>query len=157
MSLYATESLSWARNKRPYMSISTGTLIPALQYKDAPAAIEWFCAVLGFKQKLVVPAGPQGIAHAQLTLGSGMIMLSSFSDTEYSKLVTTVTEAGGKNTQTCLLYIADTEIEAHYNQAVAAGAEVLVSLRSEEYGGRYYSVKDPEGHLWSIGSYDPYA
>lgn len=139
------------------MSATTGLLIPSLQYKDAPKAIEWFCEVLGFEKKLIVPAGADGIAHAQLSFGSGMIMVSSFSNTEYSKHMASPAEAGGKNTQSCLLYVADNEIEAHYKRAVAAGAEMLVSLREEEYGGRYYSVRDTEGHLWSIGSYDPYA
>lgn len=139
------------------MSITTGCIIPALQYKDAPKAIEWFCEVLGFEKKLVVPAGEQGIAHAQLTLGSGMVMVSSFSDTEYSKHITSPSEVGGKNTQSCLLFVSDDEIEAHFQKAEAAGAEMLVALREEEFGGRYYSVKDTEGHLWSIGSYDPYA
>lgn len=139
------------------MSITTGTIIPALQYRDAHKALEWFCNVLGCEKKLVVPAGEHGIAHAQLSIGSGMIMMSSFSDSEYSKHMTAPEDAGGKNTQSCLIYVADDEIEAHYNRAVAAGAEMLVSLREEEYGGRYYSVRDTEGHLWSIGSYDPYA
>lgn len=125
------------------MTIKTGNIMPALQYKDAHKAIEWFCRVLGFEKKLVVPVGERGVAHAQLTLGSGMIMVSSFTDSEYSKHMTTPEAVGGKNT--------------HYNSAKAAGAEFLVELRSEEYGGRYYSLKDTEGHLWSIGSYDPYA
>lgn len=139
------------------MTIKTGNIIPALQYKDAHKAIEWFCRVLGFEKKLVVPVGERGVAHAQLTLGSGMIMVSSFTDSEYSKHMTTPEAVGGKNTQSSLIFVSDDEIEQHYNSAKAAGAEFLVELRSEEYGGRYYSLKDTEGHLWSIGSYDPYA
>jgi len=139
------------------MSIKKGMLMPAMQYKDAPAAIEWFCKVLGYEKKLVVPAGPGMVAHAQLTLGSGMLMLSSTNDTEYGKHMTTPAEIGGKNTQSSLIYIPDDEIEAHFQNAKNNGAIFLVELRSEEYGGRYYSLKDPESHLWSVGSYDPYA
>ena len=139
------------------MSTPKGMVTPAMQYRDAKAAIEWFCTVLGFEKKLVVPAGPSAIAHAQLTFGSGMIMLSSANDTEYGKLMCTPDEVGGKNTQSSLIYIPDDEIEAHFENAKAQGVQFLVELRSEEYGGRYYSLKDPEGHLWSIGSYDPYA
>jgi len=139
------------------MASTTGNIIPALQYENAPAAIEWLCKVMGFQKHLVVPAGENKIAHAQLTLGTGMIMLSSINDTDYSKHMTTPAKAGDKNTQSSLIFVADNEIEAHFQNAKNQGASFLVALRSEEYGGRYYSLKDPEGHLWSIGSYDPYA
>jgi uncharacterized glyoxalase superfamily protein PhnB len=56
---------------------SPGTLYPALTYDDAPAAIEWLCRALGFTKRLVVP-GPNGtIMHSELSLGSGVIMVSS--------------------------------------------------------------------------------
>lgn len=137
------------------METTTGTIFPALQYKDAPAAIEWFCKVLGFQKKLVVPAEEGKIAHAQLSFGAGMIMLSSTMDTDYGKLLISPEQTGGKNTQSVLIFVSDDKIGDHYNTAVQAGANILVTLRSEEYGGQYYSLKDPEGHLWSIGSYDP--
>ena len=139
------------------MKITTGTIMPAFQYADALAAIEWFCKVLGFEKKLVVPGPDDTVIHAQLSYGTGMIMLSSDNDTEYGQHMTSPDNVGGLNTQSCLIYVSDEAIKAHYDQAVANGGEVLVSLRHEEYGGRYYSLKDPEGHLWSIGSYDPYA
>ena len=48
---------------------TTATIIPCLRYRDASAAIEWLCAVVGFEKHLVVP-GPNGtIAHAQLRFG----------------------------------------------------------------------------------------
>ena len=58
----------------------TGYAIPGLHYRDAPAAIEWLCNVLGFERQLVVPGEDGTIAHAQLTLGNGMIMLGSTRD-----------------------------------------------------------------------------
>ena len=47
------------------------TLIPALRYRNASAAIEWLCRAFGFKQQLVVPGKNNTIAHAQLTFGKG--------------------------------------------------------------------------------------
>ena len=67
-------------------SSARGNIIPALRYRDAPAAIEWLCNVFGFAKHLVVP-GPEGnIAHAQLTLGNGMVMLGSVQDDEFGRL-----------------------------------------------------------------------
>lgn len=135
------------------MKTPSGTMIPALKYADAPAAIEWLCRVLGFEKKLVVPGENNTIIHAQLQLGAGLIMLGNSSDDEYGKHIKTPNEINGVNTQTPFVYIE--EIEAHYNNAVEQNADILIPLREEEYGGKYYLCKDPEGYLWSIGSYDP--
>lgn len=139
------------------MPSQKGNITPALQYKDAPAAIEWLCKVLGFEKQLVVPMADGKIVHAELTNGAGMIMLSSENDTAYSRHMINPQDIDGKNTQSLLLYIPDDEIESHYRQALSHSVHMLVPLRSEKFGGQYYSLKDPEGHLWSIGSYDPYA
>jgi uncharacterized glyoxalase superfamily protein PhnB len=61
------------------------TVIPAMRYRDAATAIEWLCEAFGFEKRLVVPGENGGIAHAQLTFGSGMIMLGSARDDEYSR------------------------------------------------------------------------
>lgn len=53
------------------------TIMPTMRYKDAPAAIEWLCQILGFTRHEVCPAPDGTIAHAELTLGGGMIMLGS--------------------------------------------------------------------------------
>ena len=62
------------------MTDSAGTpsdIYPSLSFDDAPAAIEWLCRAFGFTKRLVVP-GPDGtVMHAELTLGSGVIMVSS--------------------------------------------------------------------------------
>lgn len=135
------------------MKTESGTMFPALQYNDAIAAIEWLCLVLGFEKKLVVPGVNNTVIHAQLKLGAGLIMLGNSSDDAYGKHIKTPMELNGVNTQSPFIYIE--EIEAHYQEAVAQGAEILIPLREEEYGGKYYLCKDPEGYLWSIGSYDP--
>jgi len=52
-------------------------IIPSMRYRNTPAAIEWLCKAFGFEKHLVVPGEDGTIAHAQLTLGNGMIMVSS--------------------------------------------------------------------------------
>jgi uncharacterized glyoxalase superfamily protein PhnB len=42
-----------------------------------------------------------------------------------------------------------------YRQAKTAGAEIVIEIKDEDYGGRVFSCRDPEGHLWNVGSYDP--
>ena len=134
---------------------SKGNIIPGMRYRDAPAAIEWLCRAFGFSRHLVVPEEGGGIAHAQLVLGSGMIMLGSYHDEgEYDRLVRLPEDAGGS---TQAPYIVIEDIEDHYQRAVGAGARVVYELAEQDYGGKLYSVLDPEGHLWNFGSYDPWA
>jgi uncharacterized glyoxalase superfamily protein PhnB len=131
------------------------TAIPCLRYRDAPAAIEWLCRVFGFERHLVVPDDAGGIAHAQLALGGGMVMLGSARDNGYGQLVKQPDEVGGAQTQTSYLVVADAD--AVHARAVAAGARIALALQDEDYGGRGFSCFDPEGHLWSVGTYDPWA
>ena len=129
-------------------------IVPGMRYADAPAAIEWLCDVFGFARRLVVP-GPEGtIAHAQLTLGDGMIMLGSVQEDEYGSMMKTPQEAGC-NTQCA--YVVVEEIDAHYSRAVSGGAQIVMEIADQDYGGRLYSALDPEGYLWHFGSYDPWA
>ena len=129
-------------------------IILTLRYKDAPTAIEWLCNAFGFAKHLVIPGENGTIAHAQLTFGNAMIMIGSANDNEYGKLLKTPEDLSGFNTQTP--YIIVEEIDAHYQKAIATGAEIVLDIKNEDYGGRGYSCKDPEGYLWNFGSYNPW-
>jgi len=130
------------------------TIMPCLRYHDAPAAIDWLCGILGFEATLVVPNDDGTIAHAQLTYGNGMIMLSSIFDTEFGRLLKQPAQIGMSNTQTAYLVVNDAD-EVHA-RCVRSGAPILLPLKDEDYGGRGFTCRDPEGHVWSIGTYDPW-
>ena len=130
------------------------TIMPALRYKDAPAAIEWLTKVFGF-QKHAVYANPDGtIAHAELTLGGGMIMLGSQKDDDYGSRFKSPGEVGAE-TRSAYIVVPDTD--AVYARAQQAGGVIVRPLQDMDYGSREFTVKDPEGHTWSVGTYDPWA
>ena len=129
-------------------------VIPTMRYRDAPAAIDWLCRVLGFAEHLVVPGEDGTVAHAQLTLGDGMVMLGSERDDEHGRLMA-VPGPAGANTQSACLVVDD--VEAIHESALAAGAEIVTPLQNPEYGGSFFACRDPEGHVWNVGSYDPWA
>jgi uncharacterized glyoxalase superfamily protein PhnB len=136
-------------------SNTKSTVIPTLRYKDAPAAIEWLCHVLGFERRQVYP-GPDGtIAHAELTFQGGMIMLGSQKDDAYGRGFKSPGEVGGVETRSA--YVVARDVDAVYARAQAAGATIVRQINNTNYGSREFSVKDPEGHTWSVGSYDPWA
>ena len=129
------------------------TVIPSMRYRDAATAIDWLCGVLGFSRHLVVPGEGGTVAHAQLTLGDGMIMLGSERDDDYGQVMA-IPGPNGANTQTA--YVVVDNPQAVHDRVVAAGAAVVTPLHHPEYGGAFFACRDPEGHLWNIGSYDPW-
>ena len=130
------------------------TIIPGMRYRNAPAAIDWLCNAFGFEKHLVVPGEKDTIAHAQLVFGGGMIMLGSIRETEFNKNMKQPDEIGGAETQSCYVVVPDAD--AHYGRAKAAGAQILMDIHDEDYGGRGYACRDLEGHIWYFGSYDPW-
>ena len=133
-------------------------IIPCLRYVDAPAAIDFLCDAFGFVRHAVYAddKDPSLIHHAQLSDRGSMIMLASAIDSEFVAKagLKTVTEAGG-NTQAP--YIVVDNVDGHAARAQAAGAEIISEPEDQDYGGRVYSARDPEGYVWSFGSYDPWA
>lgn len=129
------------------------TVVPCLRYRDAPAAIKWLSDTFGFTPQLVVPNDDATIAHAQLTFGNGMIMLSSVFNTEFGRLMKQPAEVGQFVTQSTYLVVNDAD--QVYGRVLESGAEVLLEIKDEDYGGRGFTCRDPEGHIWSIGTYDP--
>ena len=130
------------------------TIMPTMRYKDAPAAIDWLCQVFGFARQAVY-ANPDGtIGHAELTLDGWMIMLGSQKDDEYGRRFKSPQELGGVETRSA--YIVVTDAEAVFARAQAAGGTIVRPLKNTEYGSREFSVKDPEGHSWSVGTYNPW-
>ena len=132
----------------------TSTIIPTMRYGDAPKMIDWLCEAFGFERHLVVDDGDGGIAHAQLRLGDSMIMLGTARDDEFDRLQSTPADLGG-TTQSPYLVVEDAD--AAYARAKAAGAEIVIDVADQDHGGRAFSCRDPEGHLWNIGTYNPWA
>ena len=117
--------------------------------------IAWLCDAFGF-EKQAVYAGPNDVVmHAQLTFGNGMVMIGSVeNESQASSLMKQPDEIGGAETQSPYLVVSD--CKAVYARAKAAGAKILLELDEKEYGGEAFSCSDPEGHVWHVGSYDPW-
>jgi len=131
----------------------SGTIIPTLRYRDAQGAIEYLQNVLGFEAVMVVEGDGGVIEHAQLTHGTGMVMLSSVGDSEFEKAI----EDGGDPTGRGAIYIVIDDVDGHADKARSFGANIVVEPEDQDYGGSAYTLKDHEGNVWSFGSYDPWA
>ena len=117
------------------------------------AAIDWLCKAFGFEKKMVVPAEGGRAAHAELVLGNGMIMLGD-AETEYGRVVRPAEPPERVNTQG--IYVVVDDADAHCARARAADAEIVRELVTQDCGGRDYTARDLEGHVWTFGTYDPW-
>lgn len=129
--------------------------IPCLRYRDTPAAIDWLGEVFGFVCQVAVPGLDGAIAHAQLTLGGGMIMLGTVSeDDDYGRVLVQPDQVDGRETQTVYLQVDDADRVCE--RARNAGAIILQEPSDTEFGSRGFMCRDPEGHVWNVGTYDPW-
>lgn len=127
---------------------------PALRYNNAKAAIAWLTSVLGFEAHEVCAGEGDAIEHAELKIGSNLIMLGSVKPDSFGRSPQTV----GAVTSTVYvgLETAD-DVDARYRSAKAAGSRILREPIDTDYGSHEFTVSDPEGHIWSFGTYRPQA
>ncbi len=131
---------------------STGLdLVSGMHYHDAPAAIAFLASAFGFEPGLIVPGEAGSIAHAELWLGRGAVMLGSVKTADAPYAVPR--DAGDTNTGSCYAAVAD--IDALYARAKGAGARIVAEPARTDYGSIDFSARDPEGFLWHFGTYHP--
>ena len=127
----------------------TETLYPYLLYRDTDAAIEWLERALGFERGEVNRDDDGNVAHAELRLGSAIVMLGSAG---VGREPFSSVPAGGT-----VIYCAVEEVDGAHDRARQAGADIALELTETDYGSRDFTVRDPEGNLWSFGTYRPEA
>lgn len=130
--------------------MSTPAIVPVLSFRDGTRTIDWLCEAFGFERSMVMAGDDGHVHHAELSLGRQLIMGGSESgdDSEYKRLAHPAGRA--------MLYVALAgDLAAHLARARAAGAEIVMELAEKDYGGADYTARDPEGNLWTFGTYVP--
>ena len=123
--------------------------VSILRYERIDEALSFLERAFGLVASFV--ADDHGvIVHAQVRAGSSSIFLSpDVADDRYA--MRSPRHLNGTNQ--CVYLVVDGDIDHHAATAGAAGAEIVTEPHDTEYGGREYSCRDPEGHVWSIGTY----
>lgn len=129
----------------------TQTLYPSLAYDDAAEAIDWLDRAFGFVPGLVVPADDGEILHAEVRTGGGGIVMV-ISTAQSTRRDRSPKRLGGTAQS---VYVAVEDADAFHDRAVGAGAEVFNPLHTTDYGTREFCCLDPEGHIWTFGTYNP--
>lgn len=120
-----------------------------LSYTDAGAAIDWLEKAFGFRTVMNFAGENGAVAHAEMALGTAVMMLGT-SKPDFGWVSPRDLPAVNQT-----IYVAVDNVDAHFQQAKAAGAEITRELNETEYGSREYVAKDLEGHDWSFGTYRP--
>jgi uncharacterized glyoxalase superfamily protein PhnB len=122
---------------------TTPTIYPLLRYRDTRAAIAFLTSAFDFSEHEVTEHDGV-IVHAELSYGAGMVMLGTLG-----------TGDGLWDLAPTGVYVAVDDPDAHHARAVAAAAEIVMDLTDTDYGSRTYAARDPEGNVWSFGTYRP--
>ncbi len=122
------------------------TIVPILRYEDARAAIRWLGVAFGFTERFSEPETGPFVRHAQLVLGSYIIMLGS---TRNDGMVSPQASAATQG-----IYVFVDDLDARYERALAAGADAHPPYETD-FGSREFLAHDMEGHPWTFGTYPP--
>jgi PhnB protein len=122
-------------------------LNPSLAVDNAAEAIEFYKRAFGAKERMRMD-GPGGtIAHAELDVAGGIVMLSD----PFPQAGTRPPKELGGTTVTMFMYVED--VDAFVQRAVDAGATLAMPVDDMFWGDRFGSITDPYGHSWSIATH----
>jgi uncharacterized glyoxalase superfamily protein PhnB len=128
-------------------------LMPLMRYRDLAAAMSWLEQAFEFEKQIAVSDSDGAVIYGQMSYRGGLMMMGAVRDTDLDKLMRQPDEVGGVETQSCYLVVDDAD--AHYTRAQSAGADIVLEIKSDGLGRRGYSCRDPEGHIWNFGTYNP--
>jgi uncharacterized glyoxalase superfamily protein PhnB len=126
-------------------------IIPFIRYEDAAAMIDWLERAFGFERHVVHEEDGR-VVHGEIAYGNGMFMVGSTGG-DGPESAQTPNQLDGRATGG--MYVVVDDPDAHCERSRAAGAEIVREPEDQDYGSRDYSARDPEGHVWSFGTYRP--
>ena len=122
-------------------------MYPRLGYEDELAALEWLVRVFGFTERRearMEPEREEWGTLAWLELGDGVVMIGRSGADHHGIYSPKATD--GK--VTCMVNVFVDDVDAHYERAVAEGAEITMEVNDAFWGSRRYEARDLEGHQW---------
>ncbi len=129
-------------------------LIAATRYPDCEAALAFLTEALGLAEHAVYRDEAGGIVHAELRLGTGIFMFGpDDAQGAFGRYMIAPSDTGGRATVS--IYAVMPDVAGCHDRVRAAGAEVLMPPEAQPQGGSSFTFRDPGGHVWTVGDYDP--
>ncbi|MGH2714098.1 MAG: VOC family protein [Thermoleophilaceae bacterium] len=124
------------------------SIYPVLKYDDARAALDFLERAFGFERRRVYDGQNGGVAHAEVTFGNELVMIGSTSEGD---------PTFNQGVAMTVVYVVVDDPDSLHQRAIGAGAEIVMPPTDQEYGSRDFAARDPEGNIWSFGTYRPEA
>jgi uncharacterized glyoxalase superfamily protein PhnB len=121
-------------------------IYPVLKYDDAGVALGFLEGALGCERLQVHEGENGGVAHAELRFGDEVLMFGTTNEGDPQ-----FNQGAGRTS----VYVVVDDPDALFERAKGAGAEVVMPPTDQDYGSRDFVIRDPEGNLWSFGTYAP--
>jgi uncharacterized glyoxalase superfamily protein PhnB len=132
-------------------------VVPFIGYEDAAAAIDWLGRAFGFRERRDGRYEDENgtITHAELDLDGATIYLSTPAGYASPRTLRAESQAARRAYDNPWVidghFVEVADVDAHYEQAHAAGATILREPEEPGTGFRIYTAEDPEGHRWMFG------
>jgi len=123
-------------------------ITPHLFYDDVAAAIDWLVKAFGFEIRLRMTDKAGAVVHGEVELKDSLVMLGLATEVEAWESPRTL---GGRVSQRLYVFVDD--VDAHYERALSAGAEIIREPADQYWGDRVYECIDPEGHRWKFAQH----
>ena len=124
---------------------TTQSIYASIRYREAMAAIDFLERAFGFERGDVHQGEDGAVHHAELRFAGEWIMLGSTSSGSDGRL--------DLPSGPTWIYVVVDDPDALYERVTAAGADILRKPGDTDYGSREFALRDPEGNLWSFGTY----
>jgi PhnB protein len=123
------------------------TITPHLVVRDAAAASKWYQRALGAEERGRIPVPGGRFMQIELRFGDSTVMLAD----EFPELdVLSPLSVGGT---VGALAIHTDDVDALWERALEAGAEVSRPLQEVFWGDRHGEIFDPFGHRWGLAQH----
>ncbi|MDQ1695989.1 MAG: PhnB protein [Frankiaceae bacterium] len=122
-------------------------VIPYLTVDDATSAIDFYKGVFGAAERMRMAAPGGKIGHAELEIGTSVIMLADAFPEMGGKSPKTI----GGTPVTVMVYVED--VDTVFDRALEAGATAMRKVEDQFYGDRAGQFEDPFGHAWFVASH----
>ena len=119
-------------------------MAPYLFYEDVAGAVRFLQEAFGFTVTFTSPDPEGGLAHAQLTHGTSLLMLGHAGGGGLG-LAKSARALGALHAG---VYVFVDDVDGHCARSRAAGARVLIEPADQPWGDRMYCATDPEGQFW---------
>jgi uncharacterized glyoxalase superfamily protein PhnB len=123
---------------------TTQVVTPYVFYENVGQAIDWLVRVLGFQERIRLGLAGGFVAHAEVGMGDGVVMIGNVGARNAGPRPSNVRSS---------VYVFVDDVDAHFEHARSCGAEIIDEPADQPFGDRIYLVRDPEGHEWYIAQH----